>query len=233
MSEALIIVRWLHVFFGTIWIGLLYSSNLRRGSTSTVSSGEQPQNESIAPVWLGGFPWSAGGTVIFGTAYFFAVWRRLSFSRFVLTSYGLTILTASSLGLAMFANALAFWLIRKPLRLPAVEDRTATVSPERVALIERRATLVTRANVLLSVPMLFFMVAASHHSLMGRADIPHRIAWFAVVGALLFLVEVNAFVGLWGVCKRPLESVRGAVGAGFALWASLFVMGKLLTLGLS
>ncbi len=222
LAEILLLLRWLHLLFGTIWIGLLYASNLRR-SAAGPKPGEAAVLEQPGQGLLRSFPWSAGGTVLFGGAYLFLVWGGNGVLRFAATPYGVTIVSGSVLGLTMFVNALLFWVIRR------VPRRSSGREPARAVLIERRATLATRTNVVLSVPMLFFMAAASHYALFRQLGSARLSLWYAAVAAAVVLVELNAFVGLEGFSKRPLATVRAAVGSGFALWAMLFAIGRLLT----
>ncbi len=219
-------LRWLHVLLGTIWIGLLYSSNLR-GLQAAAPDTDYAPDRRREPLWLGDFPWSAGGTVLFGAAYLALVERHRRLARLALSPYETTILTGSALGVTMFINALVFWLARKR---PAPADLTRALARRAPAVREadRRAMLATRTNVLLSIPMLFFMVAASHYRLFPHLSTAQATAWFATVGSTIVVLELNALLGLGKTGERLLGTVGGAVGSGFAVWALLFVISKML-----
>ena len=96
----------------------------------------------------------------------------------VLTYYGrewgassrlLSILIGGGLGTIMFLNV---WMIIWPLQKKIIAAVRATAetgapAPAEQALWARRAFLASRTNTWLSVPMLFFMGAASHFPIFG------------------------------------------------------------------
>jgi hypothetical protein len=71
--------------------------------------------------------------------------------------------------------------------------------------------------------MLFFMGAAAHYpSLIGPSG-NHAVFWILsviVIGA----VEYNALAGTQGPTKKPLDSVSGALWAGFILTAVFYLL---------
>jgi uncharacterized membrane protein len=78
-----------------------------------------------------------------------------------------------------------------------------------------RAGLASRTNTLLSVPMLFFMGAASHLTL----PVPRSGLTFWVVAlAIMLVIEINALKGTPGQgAAKPLATVNGTLWAGFVL----------------
>ncbi len=87
----------------------------------------------------------------------------------------------------------------------------------------QRGGFASRTNTLLSIPMLFFMGAASHLTSMAQ---PHSLG--AKWGALIFLLvvlavaEFNAMVGTTGSGKKMLSTVKGTLWGGFILAAILY-----------
>ena len=73
ISNELMMLRWLHFIFGTIWIGLLYFFNLV--GTPTMKSLEAPVRVKVYPALMSRamawFRWSALITVVMGIRYFF------------------------------------------------------------------------------------------------------------------------------------------------------------------
>src|SRR5271154_4405243 len=71
----LIMLRWLHLVFGVIWIGLLYFFNLV--GFATMSELEPPVRAKVFPVLMSRamswFRWSALVTVLVGLRYFFTI----------------------------------------------------------------------------------------------------------------------------------------------------------------
>jgi uncharacterized membrane protein len=91
----------------------------------------------------------------------------------------------------------------------------------------RRASLASRTNTLFSIPMLFFMGAASHYSSIGMAS--GSAAAFWIVSLLIIaVVEVNCLIGTQGATKKPLDSVSGTIWSGFILTLVLFLCFKVL-----
>jgi uncharacterized membrane protein len=71
----LIMLRWLHLIFGIIWIGLLYFFNLV--GFSTMKQLDAPVRGKVFPVLMsramGWFRWSALITVVVGLRYYFTI----------------------------------------------------------------------------------------------------------------------------------------------------------------
>ena len=86
----------------------------------------------------------------------------------------------------------------------------------------QRAGFASRTNVLLSIPMLFFMGAAKHLTM------PEPTGRGAKIGALVLLVvvlaaaEINAMVGTTGAGKKMLSTLTGTFWGGFILTAICF-----------
>src|SRR5260221_12859061 len=74
-ANELIALRWLHLIFGIIWIGLLYFFNLV--GTPSMKALEPGVRVKVYPVLMGRamawFRWSALVTVIVGMRYFFSL----------------------------------------------------------------------------------------------------------------------------------------------------------------
>jgi uncharacterized membrane protein len=137
----------LHVVSGITWIGLLYYFNLVQIPTMPKIPPElKPAiGQYIAPEALFWFRWSALATVVTGLIVF-------STSSAV---HNLTIITGGILGLIMAFNV---WFIIWPNQqkvlgfIPADDDAKT--------LAARVAMLASRANFVLSLPMLYCMVTA-------------------------------------------------------------------------
>ena len=149
--------RWLHILFGMMWVGLLYYFNfvqveaLKRASADTPPTGAGIVRH-VVPRALAYFRYASLGTVLMG---FYILGDRagdvLTFRERAYVPIGI----GAWLGLIMFFNvwALIWPNQRKVLGLvPASEDEKATA--------RRLAFLASRVNTMLSLPMLFFMVAS-------------------------------------------------------------------------
>jgi uncharacterized membrane protein len=148
---------WLHVLSGITWIGLLYYFNLvQTPMMPKISADLKPAvSKFIAPEALFWFRWSALSTVITGLIVIALNQGHQGAMRaFMLQEPNRTIGTGMWLGLIMAFNV---WFIiwpnqKKALGIVKVED-SAKAKAARVAM------LASRANFVLSLPMLYCMVA--------------------------------------------------------------------------
>ena len=147
-------VRYLHVISGILWIGLLWYFNFVQIPTMPKVPAELKPGVSkyIAPEALFWFRWAALATVLFGL-----ILAHLN------AQYGLqalwtfsapTIAIGMWLGIIMAANV---WFIiwpnqQRALGLVQTDDATKAKSA-------RTAMLASRTNFVLSIPMLYCMVA--------------------------------------------------------------------------
>ena len=162
---VLMLLRFLHFLFGIMWIGLLYYFNFVQtpffGETDpAVRSGAI---QKLVPRALWWFRWGAMGTVIFGLLYLLMWWgMRLNFA---MTSWTVAIFTGGLMGIIMWANV---WFVIWPNQQIVIGNATAMAggAPANPAAAPagRRAALASRTNTLFSIPLLFFMGAASHYS---------------------------------------------------------------------
>ena len=152
---AMSILQWLHVFFGVMWIGLLYYFNfVQTPAMPGIPAELKPGvTKHIAPPALFYFRWGAALTVLTGLllAWSYGELRQAMELR----------PEARLIGIGMWlALIMAFnvWFIiwpaqKKVLGLVAADD-AAKASAAKAALIA------SRTNVLLSIPMLLCMTNA-------------------------------------------------------------------------
>ena len=156
--DANSVLRWTHIFFGIVWIGLLYYLNFVQVPTMPTIPDELKPGVSkhIAPKVLFFFRYGALFTVLTGLAIAFV------------SGYGHEALTFSGqgnvnlIGVGMWlALIMAFnvWFIIWPAQKKILGIVEAT--PEEKAKAGPRALIASRTNVLLSLPMLYAMVSAN------------------------------------------------------------------------
>ena len=89
----------------------------------------------------------------------------------------------------------------------------------------RRVVLASRTNLLLSIPMFFFMVAAGHGSSMTAMSQTASPIWFWIVTVVVIgAIEINVLIDMQGAAKKLLDSLAGTLAAGFVLLAGFYVL---------
>lgn len=160
--------RWVHIIAGITWIGLLYYFNFVQmpavASAAADETGPGPSaiNQYVAPLALAWFRWAAVATWVSGAIYLLMKGQFLNAFSLGLAggfdpAYGLPMGIGVWLGTIMALNV---WLIiwpnqKKVLGIVAADDAAK-------ARAKKTATMASRTNVVLSFPMLMFMVASQH-----------------------------------------------------------------------
>ena len=152
--------RWLHVLSGVMWIGLLWYFNfVQTPSMPQIPDEQKPAvSKVIAPRALFWFRWGAMSTIVTGlilAAMNGYIWQALSFQR-PATAIGI----GMWLGIIMWFNV---WFIIWPNQKKALG--IVQVDPAAKAAAARLAGMTSRLNTLLSIPMLFCMVAQQNGGL--------------------------------------------------------------------
>ncbi|MBV1687631.1 urate hydroxylase PuuD [Novosphingobium sp. G106] len=152
------VFRWLHLFFGVLWIGLLYYLNFVQVPTMPKVPAELKKGVTgyIAPNVFFFFRWAALFTVLTGLTIAFV------------DGYGHQALTFTGegnvnlIGLGMWIAIVMFlnvWLIIWPAQKKILGIIEAT--DEEKAKATPRALIASRTNLLLSLPMFYCMVSAN------------------------------------------------------------------------
>jgi uncharacterized membrane protein len=149
----LFLFRFIHVFLGILWIGLLYYFNfVQIPSMPKIPDEQKPAiGKVIAPTALFFFRWAAAGTVLFGliTAWLSGyIGQAFSFQ-----APAATIGIGMWLALIMAANV---WFVIWPNQKKALGIVTVDADAKKAAA--RLAMLASRTNTMLSLPMLYCMV---------------------------------------------------------------------------
>jgi uncharacterized membrane protein len=160
MDWSRFFMRWLHVLSGVMWIGLLWYFNfVQMPSMPKIPDEQKPAiSKVIAPEALFWFRWAALATVVTGALLA------------TMNGYIAAALTLQkpfhAIGIGMWlALVMAFnvWFIIWPNQQKALG--MVTVTPEEKAAAARKAMLVSRLNTMLSIPMLYCMVAQQNGGL--------------------------------------------------------------------
>ena len=155
--------RWLHVVSGVMWVGLLWYFNfVQIPNMPNIPDEQKPAiGKVIAPAALWWFRWGAMATIITGliVAYLNGyIVQALSFGLAEGSSVGHRMIGIGMwLGIIMWFNV---WFVIWPNQQTALGLVEADDAAKAAAA--RTAMLFSRTNTLLSVPMLFAMVAAQN-----------------------------------------------------------------------
>ena len=228
---TLFFLRWVHFLAGVTWIGILYYFNFVQTPffAETDPAVRTGAIQKLLPRALWWFRWGAMFTFLAGILIYIMRLGEMGASVFYASPYGVTITVGGLMGIIMFLNV---WLVIWPNQQIVMASTNQVASGGQAlptaAGAGRRGGLTSRTNTVFSIPMLFFMGAASHYgSMVHQSD--SRVFYWLLVIVILAAVEVNALVGTQGPTKKPLDSVSGALWCGFLLTGILFLLTLALT----
>src|SRR5438552_1518681 len=167
-----LLVRWLHVFAGIVWIGHLYFFNFVNVPLQGVldDAAKKSTNPQLIPRALWWFRWGAmvtffAGLLLFIMNYMYTPGIGFGPTPLLSDAEGLTgravwILFGMTLGTVMWFNV---WFIIWPAQKRIFGIGVPKAAPEELPEIRKRAGLFSRINTFLSGPMLFGMLAPAHY----------------------------------------------------------------------
>lgn len=219
-SEGLMFVfRWIHFLAGITWIGVLYYFNFIQGpffneiDALTKSTAVQ----KLVPRALWWFRWGAMFTFLSGWLIIGLKGHNAGMEIYS-TSWGIAILTGAVLGTLMWANVwFVIWPAQKVVIRSATQAAQGGQALPEAAGHAARAGIASRHNVLFSVPMLFFMGAASHLPIDVSAG-AHICTLVVVFGLIFGALELNSLKGKLG----PLTTIQGVITSGIVLALALY-----------
>jgi uncharacterized membrane protein len=231
MEVTLFFLRWIHFLAGVVWIGILYYFNFVQTPffAETEAGVRTGAIQKLVPRALWWFRWGAMFTFLAGILMYAIRMHEMGGGLFFSSSYGVTITLGGLIGTMMFLNVwLVIWPNQQIVIASANQVAQGGQALPAAAGAGRRAALTSRTNAAFSIPMLFYMGAASHYSgLVGQSG-SHGVFWILVI-LILAALEYNALVGTQGATKKPLDSVSGALWSGFILTGILYVLTIALT----
>jgi uncharacterized membrane protein len=190
-AAELIALRWLHLVFGIIWIGLLYFFNLVSFPTmkqldASVRGKVYPALMSRAMAW---FRWSAMITVVVGIRYYFH-----------LLSVDAHNAGDPSLTLKWFGSWVAVWLAAYVLIYPFQLPHQGILDNPLVRTIAIGIIVIAASWLVLD--------------LSSGADVSNAHLSISVGGGLGFLMLMNAWGVVWRVQKRLIIWTRASAEQG-------------------
>jgi uncharacterized membrane protein len=216
-SEGLpFLFRWIHLLAGITWIGLLYYFNFVQAQffAETEAAVKTAATQKLVPRALWWFRWAAMVTFLSGLAII--IYKIVVGSPAVMgTSWGASISVGALLGTLMFLNV---WFVIWPAQQVVIaKAKGEDVGGKDPVALGNQAFLASRTNTLFSIPMLFFMGAASHLTLFGT---PAQPMWLpmAFITLIIAFFEAIIFVGKKGEGMAKLHDSHIAIlHAGLAL----------------
>ena len=196
-----VLFRYAHIVFGVAWIGLLYYFNFVQ--TEYVKEADDGAKADVmaklAPRALWWFRWAALLTFLTGLIM---LWWVSSQQRF-----NLGIALGALMGTIMMLNVWGIiWPTQKVMIGIAEGDKTVA-GP--------KAARASRTNTLLSLPMLYFMVASVHGFAASGGAWASVSTTALIIGlAIIVVIEANA---IWGKMLGLIQSVSGVITSSIIL----------------
>ena len=196
-----VLFRYAHIVFGVAWIGLLYYFNFVQ--TEYVKEADDGAKADVmaklAPRALWWFRWAALFTFLTGLIM---LWWVSSQQRFYLG-----IALGALMGTIMMLNVWGIIWPNQKVMIGIAEGDKTVAGP--------KAALASRTNTLLSLPMLYFMVASVHgFAASGGAWASVSITALIIGLAIIVVIEANA---IWGKMLGLIQSVSGVITSSIIL----------------
>jgi len=207
--------RWSHYLAGVCWIGMLWYFNFVQGSffKATDANTKKAVTQTLVPNALWWFRWGAMFTFLTGTLLLLMKPHMAKSFSVYNSSWGIMIMTGALMGILMFLNV---WLVIWPAQKIIIGAANGENLGDAAAA-GARAGLASRTNTLFSIPLLFFMGAATHLSVsIAEGSVMKAMA---ATGAVILLLELNALKGKLG----PMASVSGVIHSG--IWLTVVLYG--------
>jgi len=221
------LLRWLHYLGGITWIGLLYYFNFVQGPFMAEADpgAKSTATQKLLPRAL---RWFRGGAILTFLTGLAIIGKRLGESPLGAaawsTPWAITILTGGLFGTLMFLNVVLVIWPKQQIVIASAKAAASGGQPNAVAPVAaRRAFLASRTNVVFSIPMLFYMGAASHYTLPAGGN--HAAYWASVI-VVAAVLEINSLTATTGATTKPIEKIPGVIVTGFVVWAVVYGLAR-------
>ena len=234
----LFLLRWFHFLAGITWIGMLYYFNFVQvpffaSADAPVRTGMITGGLVSRALWW--FRWGAMLTFITGWLYLLHRIGQLGgVQAYFSTPYGWAIFIGGIIGTLMWFNVwFIIWPAQQVVMASATRVKEGGQAIPEAAARGARGGVASRTNTMLSIPMLFFMGAASHWAFFTPTARGAKIAMMVVFAIILAIVEANAVLGpatpdKASAGKKLLSTVKGTLWAGFVLTAIFWIALKII-----
>jgi uncharacterized membrane protein len=226
-----------HVIVAVMWMGLLWFFNFVQVPAYAEMDAAARNNALDKLTWraLWWFRWAAAATIVFGLLII-AVWPDVYDGDYWKSTAGVTLLLGIIMGLVMGANV---WMVIWPNQQVVIANaRNVQAGGEAnpdAAAAGRRGAMASRQNTIFSLPLLVFMVGASHfYNAFHWDQTPGGAKWalYFIVGlAIIVVLELNALGKISGTGSGGLnvlyETHKNAMYSGFVLIAFFYLFAEI------
>jgi uncharacterized membrane protein len=220
-----------HILAGITWIGLLYFFNfVQTPSYAELSDGarsEALRKLTFRALWW--FRYAALLTFVFGIVLV-GVYSSADNSNYLEGMTGTAILTGMLFGITMFLNVWGvIWRNQKVVIGNAETVAGGGAANPAAPASAKAAARASRANTLMSIPMLFFMVFSAHGLIWFGSTDKSTIVYWILVLVLWAFVEASA-LGFIGGMDSPFNKLafdkhQNTIWFGFGLLAVIYLVG--------
>jgi len=227
-----------HVIVAVMWMGLLWFFNFVQVPAFAEMDAAARNNALDKLTWraLWWFRWAAIATVVFGILII-AVWPDNYDGDYWKSTSGVTLLLGIIMGLVMAANVwMVIWPNQQIVIANARNVQAGGEADPNAAAAARAGAMASRQNTIFSLPLLVFMVGASHFYNFSHFDPkPSTGLWviYLLVGiAVAIILEANALGKVSGRGSTGLnviyETHKNAMYTGFALIAGFYLLAEIM-----
>jgi uncharacterized membrane protein len=228
-----------HVIVAIMWMGLLWFFNFVQTPAYAEMDPAARNNAFDKLTWraLWWFRWAAMATVLFGLLVI-AVGGKDSFGGdFWKSSAGVTLLIGILFGITMLYNVwMIIWPNQQIVIANARKVQSGGEADPNAPAAARAGAMASRQNTIFSLPLLVFMVGASHfYALSHFSYAPGGAKWFVyfLIGVIVLVVlELNALGKISGRGSTGLnviyETHKNAMYTGFGLIAGFYIIAEIL-----
>src|SRR3954462_11786002 len=193
--------RMAHIFAAIMWMGLLWFFNFVQTPAYAEMDGAARNNAFDKLTWraLWWFRWAAAATVAFGVLIVGVAPKDTFGGDFWKSTAGVTLLIGILFGLTMLYNVwMVIWPAQKVVIGNARNVQAGGEADPNAPAAARAGAMASRQNTIFSLPLIVFMVGASHFYALGHfANFPNPSGakWFIylLIGLIVLVVlELNA-----------------------------------------
>jgi uncharacterized membrane protein len=228
-----------HVIVAMMWMGLLWFFNFVQTPAYAEMDPAARNNAFDKLTWraLWWFRWAAAATVAFGVIIIGVAPKDTFGGDFWKSTAGVTLLVGILFGIVMLYNVwMVIWPNQQIVIANARNVQAGGEADPNAPAAARAGAMASRQNTIFSLPLLVFMVGASHFYALDHFSFrPGGAKWlvyFLIGLVVLVVLELNALGKISGRGNTGLnviyESHKNAMYTGFALIVGFYIVAEIL-----